>query len=187
MLKFSSWLKISLIFSLSGLGLCGIARANVSDDSQIPENLQVPTGQQMTLKTEGRGSQIYVCKPAEGTEELQYEWTLKAPDAKLFDAQGKVLGKHYDGPTWEANDGSKVTAGIEAKQSAPNGSIPWYLLKVESSQGDGMLANVKWIQRLHTTGGNPPTQDCDRDRQNKEISVGYTADYYFYSSTAGEN
>jgi hypothetical protein len=187
MLKLSSWLNISLIFSLTGFGLCGIARANSNNDSPVPENLQVPTGQRMTLKAEGRGSQIYVCGPVEGTEELQYEWTLKAPDAKLFDAQGKVLGKHYDGPTWEANDGSKVTAGIEAKESAPNGSISWYLLKVESSQGDGMLANVKWIQRLHTTGGNPPTQDCDRDRQNTEISVNYTADYYFYSPTAGEN
>ncbi len=50
-----------------------------------------------------------------------------------------------------------------------------------------MLANVKWIQRLHTTGGNPPTQDGDRDHQNEEIPVGYTADYYFYSPIAREN
>jgi hypothetical protein len=186
MLKLSSWLNISLIFSLTSLGLCGIARANSNNDSPVPKKLQVPTEQRVLLKAVGRGSQIYVCDRL-ADNQSQFKWTLKAPEAKLFDAQGKVLGKHYDGPTWEANDGSRVTADIEAKESAPNGSIPWYLLKVESSQGDGMLANVKWIQRLHTTGGNPPTQDCDRDRQNTEILVNYTADYYFYSSTAGEN
>ena len=184
MLKLSFWLDISLIVSLTSLGLCNVARADLKDDSQVPEILQVPTGQQMILKTEGRGSQIYVCEPVEGEEELQYEWTLKAPDAELFDSQGKVLGKHYDGPTWEANDGSKVTAAIKDKDDSPNDSIPWFLLQVDSSEGNGILTNVEWIQRLHTTGGTPPTKGCDSDHQNAEMPVNYTADYYFYGSTA---
>lgn len=186
MLKLPSLLDITLIASLAALGLCGVARGNVNDDSQIPKKLQVPTDQKILLKAAGRGSQIYVCdQPVD--KQYQFEWTLKAPEAKLFDSQGNVLGRHYDGPTWEANDGSKITAGVEAKKSAPNGSIPWYLLKVESSKGDGMLANVQWIQRLHTTGGTPPTQGCDRDHQNAKISVDYTADYYFYSPTRRRN
>ncbi len=61
MIKLSSWLDITLIVSLAGLGLCGVARGNVNDDSQIPKKLQVPTEQRILLKAAGRGSQIYVC------------------------------------------------------------------------------------------------------------------------------
>jgi Protein of unknown function (DUF3455) len=186
MLKFSSWLDISLIVSLISLGLCDVARSNVNDDSQVPKNLQVPTEQRILLKTAAQGSQIYTCHQL-ADKSSQFKWTLKAPDAKLFNSQGKALGKHYAGPSWEANDGSKITAVVKAKENAPNGSIPWLLLQVKSSQGNGIFANVKWIQRLHTTGGTPPTQNCDRDHQNADISVSYTADYYFYSPTAREN
>ncbi|MBA3922650.1 MAG: DUF3455 domain-containing protein [Nostocaceae cyanobacterium] len=48
------------------------------------------------------------------------------------------------------------------------------------------MKSVEWIQRLHTTGGTP-IHECDRDHQNVEIRVGYTADYYFYSPTEREN
>ncbi len=43
--------------------------------------------------------------------------------------------------------------------------------------------NTQWVQRLDTTGGNLPLESCNRDRQNAEISVPYTANYYFYSPT----
>ncbi|MGL4881154.1 MAG: DUF3455 domain-containing protein [Waterburya sp.] len=177
----SSWINISVIASLISLGLCGIARSNLNENPQVTKNLQVPTGQQLILKAKAQGTQIYTCDQVTD-KESQFEWTLKAPDAKLFNSQGEVMGTHYDGPTWEANDGSKITADIKAKKIVSKDSIPWFLLQVESAQGNGKLANVKWIQRLHTTGGIP-TQTCDRDRQNTEISVPYTADYYFYSPT----
>lgn len=187
-MKKTSWLymSLSLIVFLVTLGLWDVAQGNTNLASQVPENLpenlQVPTEQQLLLKAAARGSQIYVCEQLVD-KKSQFEWTLEAPDAKLFNSQGQVLGNHYEGPTWEANDGSKVTADIKATENAPNASIPWFLLQVESSQGDGRLANVEWIQRLHTTGGIPQ-QNCDRNRQNAKISVPYTADYYFYSPIA---
>ncbi len=174
-----SWLNISLIASLIGLGLCGVAVSKLNDDPQVPKNLQVPDQQRLLLKAAAQGSQIYICHQL-ADNQSQFKWKLKAPDAKLFNSQGEVLGRHYAGPTWEANDGSKITAVVKAQEKAPNGSIPWLLLQVKSNQGNGSLKSVEWIQRLHTSGGTPK-QECDRDHQNAEISVGYTADYYFYS------
>ncbi|HEY9769947.1 MAG TPA: DUF3455 domain-containing protein [Coleofasciculaceae cyanobacterium] len=181
MQKFS-WINISVIASVISLGLCSVARGNLNDNPQVTKNLQVPTGQQLILKAEAQGAQIYTCNQ-DTNPGSQFEWTLKAPDAKLFNSQGEVLGTHYAGPTWEANDGSKITAGIKAEEIVSNDSIPWFLLQIESAQGNGRLASVKWIQRLHTTGGVMPKESCDRDRQNTEIAVPYTADYYFYRPT----
>lgn len=173
-----AWLIISIVL-FTNLGLFSVARSNANDNPQVSKKLQVPTDQRLVFKSAARGAQIYTCQqmPADRS---QFEWKLKAPAAQLFDARGKVVGKHYAGPTWEANDGSKIAAVVTAKEQAPNASIPWLLLQVKSAEGNGKFTNIKWVQRLHTTGGNSP-KDCNRDRLNTEISVPYTADYYFYS------
>jgi hypothetical protein len=173
-----AWLIISLVLFTS-LGLSSVAQSNANDNPQIPKKLQVPTDRQLVFKSAARGSQIYICQQM-SADRSQFEWKLKAPAAQLFDDAGKVVGKHYAGPTWEANDGSKIAAVVTAKEQAPNASIPWLLLQVKSAEGNGKFTNIKWVQRLNTTGGNSP-KDCNRSRQNTEIAVPYTADYYFYS------
>ena len=40
-----------------------------------------------------------------------------APDASLLDAKGQVIGKHFAGPSWQANDGSIVVG--EALNASP--------------------------------------------------------------------
>jgi Protein of unknown function (DUF3455) len=155
-----------------------------TDLPQVPENLQVPTEQQLILKAPAQGSQIYICR---ANKESQFEWTLKAPDAQLFDEESNIVGKHYGGPTWESNDGSKVTAVVKAKANSQNGSIPLLLLQVNSAKGEGIFSNVKSIQRLNTTGGNAPQEDCNADRSNAEVAVPYTADYYFYGVAKRED
>jgi hypothetical protein len=170
---------ITISIVLFSLGLSSVARSNANDNPQIPKKLQVPSNQQLLFKSAARGSQIYTCQqmPADRS---QFEWKLKAPAAQLFDDAGKVIGKHYAGPTWEANDGSKIAAVAISKDKSPTDSIPWLLLQVKSVEGNGKFTNIKWVQRLNTTGGNSP-KDCNRSRQNTEIAVPYTADYYFYS------
>jgi FtsP/CotA-like multicopper oxidase with cupredoxin domain len=175
-----TWLITISLVLLTSLGLSSVAQSNTNDNLQVSKKLQVPTNQRLVFKSTARGAQIYTCQQM-SADLSQFEWKLKAPDAKLFDAQGKVVGKHYAGPTWEANDGSKIAAVVTAKEQAPNTSIPWLLLQVNSAEGNGKFSNIKWVQRLNTTGGNSP-QDCNRQRLNTEISVPYTADYYFYSS-----
>ena len=174
-----AWLITPIVLFIS-LGIYGIAQSNANDNPQVSKKLQVPTDQRLVFKSAARGAQIYTCQQIQANR-AQFEWKLKAPDANLFDAQGKVVGKHYAGPTWEANDGSKIVAVVTAKEQAPNASIPWLLLQVKSAAGNGKFTNVKWVQRLNTTNGVASTE-CDREILNTEISIPYTADYYFYSS-----
>jgi hypothetical protein len=132
------------------------------------------------LQADASGSQIYVCAPgADGKS----RWTLKAPEADLRDRKGILIGHHYAGPTWKHNDGSEVTGKLVARVDSPDSdSIPWLLLTVTSHSGDGVLAHVTSIQRIHTKGGQPPpAAGCNGSKQNVEAKSGYTADYYFYA------
>jgi hypothetical protein len=122
------------------------------------------------------GDQIYACKK---TAE-QYAWTLKEPQAELFDEQNKVIGHHSAGPTWELNDGSRVVGKVVAKVDSP-ASIPWLLLSAASHSGNGTLSNVTSIQRLHTSGGKAPSSGCDASHEGLETRANYTADYLFYT------
>src|SRR5580704_14884103 len=114
---------------------------------QIPQQLQPPANEQLLLKVHAKGDQVYTCK-GDGT---QFSWTLKAPDAQLFDKDGKAFGKHFAGPSWEANDGSRVTGKAVANAPSPDAdSIPWLLVGVVSHSGEGVLARVTSIQRINT-------------------------------------
>jgi hypothetical protein len=145
-----------------------------------PAAIAVPDGRQVLLKALAKGVQIYACKAKEGAP-ATYEWTLKAPEAELFDEQGQKIGKHYAGPTWESVDGSKVVGKLRAKEDAPEGTaIPWLLLDVTSAEGTGVLTKVKNVQRVATAGGKAPTGGCDPAHANAETRIDYTATYYMY-------
>ncbi|HUA81234.1 MAG TPA: DUF3455 domain-containing protein [Dyella sp.] len=125
----------------------------------------------------GKGVQIYTCEGARGN----YAWTLKAPDATLSDAQGQVLGKHYAGPSWEANDRSIVVGvPIEASPSPDSGAIPWLVLRAKSHTGNGVMASVQYIVRMRTEGGKAPANGCDAGHVGTEFRVPYTAVYVFF-------
>ena len=147
--------------------------------ADVPETLKVPAGQELIFHARASGSQIYVCQPG---ADQKPAWTLKAPEARLFDARGKEIGSHYAGPTWKHKDGSEVTGKVAARQEAPQAdSIPWLLLNANTHTGDGMLSRVLSIQRLHTRGGQPPaTATCEESKRGSEVKVPYSADYYFY-------
>ena len=139
-----------------------------------------PAGEQIVLKAHASGSQIYVCQQA---SDGKFAWTLKAPEAELRDDQGRVIGHHSAGPAWKHNDGSEVTGKVVARVDAPNSdAIPWLLITVVSHSGSGVLAGVTTIQRINTKGGQPPTAgECSTAKQNAEVKIPYTADYYFYA------
>src|SRR6202030_4623412 len=89
---------------------------------EVPQQLRPPANEQLLLRVHAKGDQIYICK----SEAAQSSWTLKAPDAQLFDQDGKPFGKHFAGPSWEANDGSRVTGKAVASVPSPDAdSIPW--------------------------------------------------------------
>jgi Protein of unknown function (DUF3455) len=156
---------------------CG-GSAGVKHDA-APAALRVPEGQQLVQTTHATGVQIYVCQPTK-SDPGRLEWAFKAPEAELAGRGGRNLGKHYAGPTWEGNDGSKVVGNPVAKESPDPNSIPWLLLTAKSTGGKGVFSEVHSIQRLHTVGGTAPPGGCGPTQLNQELRVSYSADYLFY-------
>jgi hypothetical protein len=155
----------------------GFAAAQQPPDTPAP--LRVQDNQKLLLKAHGTGAQIYTCKSGESGP----AWTLKGPDARLFDAKGKMVAKHFAGPTWEANDSSSVKGKVMASAPAPRpNAVAWLLLSASAHEGNGIMTKVENIQRLHTAGGKAPAMGCDGAHIGNDTSVHYTADYYFYSA-----
>jgi hypothetical protein len=91
-----------------------------------------------------------------------------------------VVGKYYAGPTWEANDGSKVTGKQLAVAPGGAGNIPLQLVKADPAMGTGAMQGVAYIQRLNTQGGVAPSTPCDTAAKGQRQQVAYAADYVFY-------
>jgi hypothetical protein len=160
--------------------LAGCASPQAGMANTIPENLRVATDQALSLEAQATGVQIYECAPGK-TEPATFAWTFKAPEADLFDRAGTKIGKHYAGPTWEANDGSKAVGEVQGKDDGPDaGAIPWLLLRAKSTSGNGVFSDVRSIQRLRTAGGKAPADGCGPQQAGKVARVPYTALYAFY-------
>jgi Protein of unknown function (DUF3455) len=145
---------------------------------QVPPQIQAPANEQLLLQVHAKGDQVYICQ--EGV--TQFTWTLKAPDAQLFDKDGKPFGKHFAGPSWEASDGSRVTGKAVANAPSPDAdSIPWLLVNIVKHEGTGVLSPATSIQRLNTKGGKAPASGCDGAHAGQEVRVPYSADYLFYA------
>ena len=123
------------MFTRSLFTFAALAVFSVSALAQdIPSKLAPPQGAALLGRYAAKGVQIYVCR-AKG---ITNEWDLKAPEAELTDAGGKPFAKHYGGPTWEAEDGSKVEGKALVTEPAPKaGAIPWLLLSANSSASGG--------------------------------------------------
>ena len=159
-------------------GILALASAQQIPRPEVPDNLKAPVGEEIVLQVHATGSQIYVCQVS---ADQKFSWTLKAPEAKLTDANGKEVGTHYAGPTWKHADGSEVMGKVASRADAPEaGAIPWLLLTATGHNGSGVLSGVTSIQRIHTKGGQPPV-GCDEARKSAEAKVSYSADYYFYA------
>ncbi len=166
-------------FALVGLLVAGVfGLSHDADAQEAPRELQAPAGERMVLQVHAKGDQIYTCN-ADGAK---FAWTLKGPDAQLYDAHGKPFGKHFAGPSWKANDGSQITGKAAANAPSPDASsIPWLLVTVVSHSGEGVLARVTSVQRLNTKGGKAPTSGCDSAHAGREVRAHYTADYVFFA------
>ena len=145
----------------------------------VPESLRVSQKERVSSVAAARGVQIYVCR-AKKDDPARLEWVFKEPEAELFDHEGKI-GKHYAGPTWESNDGSKVLGEHKTHVDAKDAkAIPLLLIEVKKREGEGMFSKVTSIQRVDTVGGKAPEEGCERTSEGREIHVPYTANYYFY-------
>lgn len=167
-------------FVLSALALAGCASAPQLPAVVVPEALSVPPDESKAFAVHAEGVQVYECRL--NADKSAAAWVFTAPEATLTDAAGKVVGKHYAGPSWESTDGSKLTGKVEKKLAAPaEDSIPWLLLATTSSGAKGAYSGVTHIQRVATLGGNAPAGGCSSTTVGKVERVGYEAQYWFFT------
>ena len=142
--------------------------------AQVPPVLAAP-GEAVVATIHAEGAQIYECNADKGGK---VTWLFREPIATLL-LNGKTIGRHYAGPTWELTDGSAVTG--KAVSNAPGATvadIPWLKLDVVNHQGNGLLSNVTTVQRINTRGG---VAQGTCDQRGSFLSVPYSADYSFLS------
>jgi hypothetical protein len=131
-------------------------------------------GETLLMTLHAQGAQIYECM-ADANGKLG--WQFREPVATMV-KDGKTVGRHYAGPTWELADGSAVVAkAVGRADAATRGDIPLLKLDVVSHRGSGELASVATIQRLSTRGG---VAEGACKTAGALLSVPYSADYAFY-------
>ena len=158
--------RILLASSLLGIGIASAAQA------QVPAAIAAP-GETTVATWHAEGAQVYECKAgADG----KLAWAFREPIATLL-LDGKTVGRHYAGPTWEHTDGSAVVAKAAGNAPAPDGkSIPWLKLEVTASRGSGTLSGVTTVQRINTVGGK---HEGACEKAGAFYSAPYAADYVF--------
>ena len=173
----------SVAIGAASLAVLGALAVYASDPlPPVPDKLKVPATQTLSLAAHAVGVQIYDCRPTRD-DPARFEWVFRAPEADLFDGAGNRIGKHYEGPTWESNDGSKVVGEVKARDDGPDASaIPWLLLTAKSTSGEGILAHTVNVQRVLTIGGKAPPGGCGAAQaaRSREARVPYSAMYYFF-------
>jgi len=138
----------------------------------LPPAIAAP-GMTAVATFHAEGAQIYECKA--GTDG-KLAWAFREPIATLL-LDGKTIGRHYAGPSWEHMDGSAVVG--KAAGNAPGktaSDIPWLKLDVTAHRGNGTLTKVTTVQRINTQGG-VQTGACDK--AGALLSAPYSADYAF--------
>jgi len=143
-------------------------------------SVDAPAGARPILEVKGEGVQIYACtQTAQGLK-----WVFKAPEAKLLDAQGKVAGSHFAGPSWKLLNGGGVEGELMASRPSPDeGSVAWLLLRAKGGTAVGSLSSVAFIRRSKTRGGAAVSAGCEGDADLGKLErVPYEATYTFYSA-----
>ena len=129
-------------------------------------------GTVVLMTAHGVGAQIYEC----ATDTVgKHGWQFREPVATLL-IDGRTVGRHFAGPTWELPDGSVIAGKVVGRAPGATGDdIPW--LKLEpAATGTGQFAVVTTIQRINTKGG-ALAGACDTAGQF--VAVPYASDYVF--------
>jgi hypothetical protein len=163
----------------------------------VDPSIVVPSaGARVLFHAAAAGSQIYHCAPPADDPSGPLAWSAVGPEATLVGCKGAVVGRHFQNdatrlPEWQLTDGPYVVAHKEASWPRSD-AIAWLLLAAQSTlpndagavasaaAAHGAFSETRYVQRVHTTGGLPPTDTCNRGNLLEIRKVPYTADYYFY-------
>jgi hypothetical protein len=142
---------------------CGAAMMGLSARAEPAPASLTPAGAQMVAETTASGVQVYSC---EYDAQHRLGWVFRNPSATLYDDSGQSAVAHSAGPTWQAADGSRIVGHVLARApSDAADSVPQLLLEAKSVGGNGMLTEVRYVQRLDTVGGTMPRRACTTEHQ----------------------
>jgi hypothetical protein len=112
----------------------------------------------------GEGDAVFVAEPS--AERGNFSWagqgTLLQGDltsaGNPIPGQNKIEVKVTAGLVWTASDGSRAeTRRVKSYVAPEGGDSEWELYEVTRATGQGVLTNTRYIQRLFTKGGLPPS------------------------------
>jgi hypothetical protein len=158
-----SWLAAVMVYCVASTA------ASAASSIDPPQAERVAT-------TTASGVQVYSC---EYDVQRHLGWVFKNPQATLYDASGQALIRHAAGPSWEADDGSRIVGHVLAQTPSESAaSVPQLLLETHSTAASGMLSAVRYVQRVNTVGGVMPASPCSAEHEIG--SSPYIANYIFY-------
>jgi len=164
-------LMVLQVIGLIVLVICAIdaQRAQAQD---LPEPA-AGAAKNVLMTVQASGVQIYTCtKDSSG----QLTWQFREPLATLM-INGKTVGRHFVGPTWQLDDRSAVVGKVIAQAPGARATdIPLLRLDVVTHLGEGGLAHVVAVERLHTLGGVFSGSCAQAGQLHVEP---YSADYRF--------
>ncbi len=138
----------------------------------LPNAIAAP-GETIVLSAHAEGAQVYECK---ASTDGKLAGAFREPIATLL-VDGKTIGRHYAGPSWEHIDGSAVVGrAVGNAPGATAADIPWLKLEVASHRGSGVLTPVTTVQRINTHGGK---LDGPCEAAGSFRSAPYSAEYVF--------
>ncbi|MES2533713.1 MAG: DUF3455 domain-containing protein [Pseudomonadota bacterium] len=177
----------AIVASAAVLAACGTMGSSMPmtsfSQASLPPTIQVPAGNKVAWETVGVGDITYECRD-KANAPGQTEWVFVGPNAVLNDRMGKQVGKYYGPPaTWEAMDGSKLTATQLAVAPSSPTALPYQLVKANPAMGTGAMTGVTYIQRVALTGGiAPAAMPCTPMTKGQKTTVKYQADYIFWKA-----
>lgn len=142
--------------------------------------IRAPADHEPVLTLGARGVQIFRCE-RHGNE---MSWAFRQPEAELFDASGKTVGRHGASFSFEHGDGSRLLSTVVAYDEASNPNDLRWLLMTTRSFGKGVLDGITHVQRVNTVGGMPPPR-CEAPQLGQLLRVDFKADFVFYRLRGG--
>ena len=159
-----------LVFVLALMGPAAAAQAEGIEN--LPAAIAVKAGVPIA-QLKAAGAQIYVC--AKNTAGA-LNWRFREPVATLLE-EGKTVGRHFVGPTWEFVDGSRVVGELVSEAPGTTAKdISWLKLSVKEPPKSGLVAGATSILRINTKGG---VFEGACDNEGELHSEPYTATYVF--------
>ena len=155
---------------IARIALGAVLTANASPPN-LPQTVSAPD-EVAVMQVHAVGAQIYECK---SDSHGKTSWQFREPIASLIQ-DGRTVGKHYAGPTWQIGNSVIVGKVVGAAPGRSAKDVPWLKLEVTDREGGRPLSDVTTVQRIDTVGGKLEG-GCENEGDLR--AEPYSAEYIF--------